>query len=74
MQMKMMKYMMIFMGFMFFKVPAGLCVYFISSSLWSIAERKVLPKPKPTEPMAQAVLNVDPKPAGGDRDRKARRR
>lgn len=44
MQAKMMKYMMIFMGFMFYNVPAGLCVYFISSSLWGIAERKLLPK------------------------------
>ncbi len=44
MQQKMMKYMMIFMGFMFYNVPAGLCVYFISSSLWGIAERKLLPK------------------------------
>jgi len=44
MQAKMMKYMMIVMGFMFYNVPAGLCVYFISSSLWGIAERKLLPK------------------------------
>ena len=45
MQQKMMKYMMIFFAFMFFKVPAGLCLYFIASSLWGIAERKLLPKP-----------------------------
>lgn len=43
---KMMNYMMIFMGVMFFKVPSGLCVYFIASSLWGIAERKLLPKPR----------------------------
>ncbi len=42
-----MQYMMIFMGIMFFKVPSGLCIYFIASSLWGIAERKVLPKAKP---------------------------
>jgi hypothetical protein len=24
-------------------VPSGLCVYFIASSLWSVAERKMLP-------------------------------
>lgn len=47
MQQKMMQYMMIFMGVMFFKVASGLCLYFIASSLWSIAERKLLPKPKP---------------------------
>jgi YidC/Oxa1 family membrane protein insertase len=45
MQQKIMQYMMIFMGVMFFKVPSGLCLYFISSSLWGIAERKLLPKP-----------------------------
>ena len=44
MQQKMMQYMMIFMGVMFFKVASGLCVYFIASSLWGIAERKLLPK------------------------------
>ena len=29
---------------MFFKVASGLCLYFIASSLWGIAERKLLPK------------------------------
>lgn len=42
---KMMNYMMVFMGVMFFKVPSGLCIYFIASSLWGIAERTLLPKP-----------------------------
>ncbi len=46
MQMTMMKYMTVFMGVMFYKVPAGLCIYFIMSSLWSIGERKLVPKPK----------------------------
>jgi YidC/Oxa1 family membrane protein insertase len=45
MQQKMMQYMMIFMGVMFFKVPAGLCIYFVASSLWGIGERKLLPPP-----------------------------
>jgi len=44
MQQKMMQYMMIFMAFLFFKVPSGLCIYFIASSLWGIGERKFLPK------------------------------
>jgi YidC/Oxa1 family membrane protein insertase len=44
MQQKMMKYMMIFFGVMFYKVAAGLCLYFIASNLWSVAERKLLPK------------------------------
>ena len=45
MMQKMMTFMMIFMGVMFFKVAAGLCIYFITSSLWGIIERKLLPKP-----------------------------
>ncbi len=44
MQQKIMKYMMIFMGVMFYKVASGLCLYFIASSLWGIGERKLLPK------------------------------
>jgi tRNA modification GTPase len=39
-----MKYMMVFMAFMFYKVPSGLGLYFITSSLWSICERLLLPK------------------------------
>lgn len=47
MQHKIFFYMTIFMGYMFYSVPAGLCVYFIASSLWGLAERKLLPKPQP---------------------------
>jgi len=47
MQQKMMKYMMVFMGVMFFKVASGLCIYFIASSLWGLAERRFLPKTTP---------------------------
>src|SRR5262245_56253003 len=43
---KVMKYMMIFMGLVFYKVASGLCIYFIASSLWGLAERKLLPKKK----------------------------
>jgi YidC/Oxa1 family membrane protein insertase len=42
MQQKMMTYMTVFMGVMFYKVPAGLCLYFIVSSTWGIRERKFL--------------------------------
>ena len=41
-QQKMMSYMMIFFGFLFYHVPAGLCVYFIASSGWGMTERKLL--------------------------------
>ena len=45
MQQQVMNYMMWFMALMFFKVPSGLCLYFIASSLWGIAERLLwLPK------------------------------
>ena len=50
-----MKYMMVFMGFMFFKVPSGLCLYFIVSSLWGIGERKFLPKSKAAPPALAAA-------------------
>jgi YidC/Oxa1 family membrane protein insertase len=44
MQMKMMKYMMLVFFFFFYKVPAGLCIYWIGSILWSLGERRLLPK------------------------------
>lgn len=44
-QQQLMKYMMGFMGLLFFKVASGLCIYFIASSLWGIAERKLFPPP-----------------------------
>jgi YidC/Oxa1 family membrane protein insertase len=46
-QQKMMKYMTIFFGLMFYKVAAGLCIYFIVSSVWGFCERKLLPKKQP---------------------------
>jgi YidC/Oxa1 family membrane protein insertase len=56
-QQKVMKYMMVFMGLMFFKVASGLCIYFIVSSGWGLVERRFLPKtaPVPTgEPQTRA--------------------
>ncbi len=55
MQQKMMPYMMIFMGVMFFKVACGLCLYFIASSLWGITERKLLPKSTLASPPVDAA-------------------
>jgi YidC/Oxa1 family membrane protein insertase len=52
MQQKTMKYMMIFMGAMFYKVPSGLGLYFITSSLWAICERLLLPKVTHAQPIA----------------------
>lgn len=42
MQHKMMNFMTIAFGFFFWHSPAGLCLYFIASSLWGITERKLL--------------------------------
>ena len=50
MQQQMMFMMSLMMGIFFYKVPAGLCLYFITSSLWSVAERTLLPKSKPVDP------------------------
>lgn len=52
MQQQMMLMMSLMMGIFFYKVPAGLCLYFITSSLWSVAERTLLPKSKPVDPNA----------------------
>lgn len=59
----MMKYMTVFMGVMFFKVPAGLCIYFITSSLWSICERMWLPKSNAPATPGDAVVETKPVPA-----------
>ena len=64
MQQKMMKFMMIFMGVIFFRVAAGLCLYIIASSAWGVAERLLLPKPVPkTNQMSET--NSLKKPASG---------
>jgi len=46
MQQKVMKFMMVFIGIMFYRVASGLCLYFIASTCWGLAERKLLPKTK----------------------------
>lgn len=47
---QMMMVMTVFMGVLFFKVPAGLCLYFITSSIWSLIERKLVKKFMPAMP------------------------
>ncbi len=44
---KMMNIMTLMMGLFFFRVPAGLCIYFITSSLWGICERVLVKKTLP---------------------------
>jgi YidC/Oxa1 family membrane protein insertase len=66
-QQKMMTYMMPLFGLMFYKMPAGLCIYFICSTLWGLAERKFLKK-KPAADAAAggkaAAANGRPGPRG----------
>lgn len=76
MQQKMMKYMMVVVGLMFYKVASGLCLYFIASTLWSMAERKLLPKAQPAAASAAAVPAEESRPpveAGANGRRRARR-
>ncbi|WP_168564855.1 YidC/Oxa1 family insertase periplasmic-domain containing protein [Crateriforma spongiae] len=44
---KVMTYMTLVMGLFFFRVPAGLCIYFITSSLWGICERMIVKRTIP---------------------------
>lgn len=62
-QMKMMNYMMVIMLVMFYKVPAGLCLYFIVSSLWGITEKLLLPKKQPLAVAGGGALPADEPPA-----------
>ena len=74
MQQKMMQYMMIFFGLMFYKVAAGLCIYFIASSLWGLAERKLWPVPAMNTGSAIAPAPSSSKPAkNGESSTKKRR-
>jgi YidC/Oxa1 family membrane protein insertase len=55
MQQRMMKIMIVVMAVFFYKVPAGLCLYFICSTSWALAERKLIPKPKAVRDAAAAA-------------------
>ncbi len=72
MQQKMMNIMMAVIGIMFYRVPAGLCVYFIASSLWGIAERKLLDRHKRALEAASASTDGEEPPGGTESKRKDR--
>lgn len=63
---KVMTIMTIFMGFFFFRVPSGLCIYFITSSLWGICERKLVKKtlPETSDSGRPALANASASPNG----------
>jgi len=72
MQQKMMSFMMLFIGVLFFKVAAGLCIYFIASSLWGIAERKLLPRPVPLNTTVVTPESAKRKARGQNRKKRKR--
>lgn len=53
---KVMSWMTLVMGLFFFRVPAGLCIYFITSSLWGIAERVFVKKTLPQQKHFDAAV------------------
>jgi YidC/Oxa1 family membrane protein insertase len=55
---QMMMFMTIFMGVLFFKVPAGLCIYFVTSSTWSLVERRLIKKFVPSKQSVEAEANI----------------
>ena len=55
--------MMVFMGFLFFKVPSGLCLYFIVSTMWGLVERRFIPKAKKPD----ETLAIDDAPGHGQK-------
>ncbi|HQX50273.1 MAG TPA: membrane protein insertase YidC [Planctomycetaceae bacterium] len=59
-QYKMMNMMTLFMGALFWHQASGLCIYFIASSVWSIAERKLLGTGKLSPPSGASVEVVEP--------------
>lgn len=67
MQAKVFFWMTLMMGFMFYHVPAGLCVYFIASSLWSMGERKLLDRVVPNPPPTGNTTLVFPPKDGPDK-------
>jgi YidC/Oxa1 family membrane protein insertase len=72
MQQKMMTYMLVFFGYIFWRLPSGLCLYYIASTLWGITERKLLPKLQVADGSQVAAEKAEEsserKPRGSARD------
>jgi YidC/Oxa1 family membrane protein insertase len=62
-QQRMMKFMMIVVALMFYKVAAGLALYFIVSTGWGLIERQLIPKPvvKPGDDDSGSAAGLPPK-------------
>jgi YidC/Oxa1 family membrane protein insertase len=63
-QQKMMKYMTILVGIMFYRVASGLCIYLIVSSAWGMCERKLLPTAAPKNHPAGTTAAVSTASSG----------
>lgn len=59
MQQRTMKFMMLFMGVFFYKMAAGLCLYFICSTLWGMTERWLLKRKRKKMEEAAAAGVID---------------
>jgi len=66
--------MTVMMGVLFFKVPAGLCIYFITSSTWSLVERFLIKRYTPQaeiktlpEGIVNEIVNAVAKTPSGQR-------
>ncbi|MDR1960590.1 MAG: YidC/Oxa1 family insertase periplasmic-domain containing protein [Planctomycetaceae bacterium] len=55
-----MQFMMFFMAFMFYKVPSGLCIYFIASTLFGLAEKQFMPKAIHLTPAEENEISAKP--------------
>jgi len=74
---KMMNVMMIVMALAFYLVASGLCLYFIATTLWGLAERQLLPKKVTPGDETSQLSTQSPfprTPRNGDNDELARRR
>lgn len=56
---RMMMVMMVFIGFMFYNVPAGLCIYIITSTAWGFLERKFIKKTHPPASATPAAASTN---------------
>lgn len=64
-QQRMMKIMMMMMAIFFYKIAAGLCIYFVCGGLWALAERQLIPVPKPSDkPSDEKNESGEEKPSG----------
>ncbi len=74
----MMQIMTVFMGVLFFKVPSGLCIYFITSSIWSLVERKLVKRfTPPSKPLDTTVVETKPPtkpPTNGEADKNGKKK